>query len=211
MQGVKVDAKIVCDKYQGYSFNMSKEDPAFLQSMFKALERPLGKADKQQEVYTKLREAVGVKNTESVREFDLENPDDRSLVGLSDRSQARAVARCLQFLVPALQAPTAINNNAPPISKGENPVFAKAKAATGPFPSSAPPSAVASPLEKAPSSAATAPQHPRPWKRWRREVLPRPRSHVLHGPRSSVRLWLCCGISGRVHREIQSGSGRGGV
>uniref|UniRef100_A0A0G4F597 Uncharacterized protein n=1 Tax=Chromera velia CCMP2878 TaxID=1169474 RepID=A0A0G4F597_9ALVE len=47
--------------------------------MFKALERPLGKADKRQEVYTKLREAVGMKNAESVREFDLENPDDRSL------------------------------------------------------------------------------------------------------------------------------------
>uniref|UniRef100_A0A0G4HP72 Uncharacterized protein n=1 Tax=Chromera velia CCMP2878 TaxID=1169474 RepID=A0A0G4HP72_9ALVE len=143
---------------------MSKEDPAFLQSMFKALEKPLGKADKRQEVYTKLREAVGVKNAESVREFDPENPDDRSFVGLSDRSQARAVARCLQSLVPASQAPAATNNNAPPISKGENPVFAKAKAATGPSPSSAPPSAVASPPEKAPSSAVTAPQHPRPAK-----------------------------------------------
>jgi len=119
--------------------------------MFKALERPLGKANKRQEVYTKLREAVGVKNAKSVREFDCENPDDRSLVGLSDRSQARAVARCLQSLVLASQAPTATNNNAPPISKGENPVFAKVKAATGPSPSSVPPSAVASPSEKAPA------------------------------------------------------------
>uniref|UniRef100_A0A0G4G5Y3 Uncharacterized protein n=1 Tax=Chromera velia CCMP2878 TaxID=1169474 RepID=A0A0G4G5Y3_9ALVE len=63
---------------------MSKEDPAFLQSMFKALEKPLGKADKRQEVYTKLREAVGMKNAESVREFDPENPDNRSLVRLID-------------------------------------------------------------------------------------------------------------------------------
>uniref|UniRef100_A0A0G4F947 Uncharacterized protein n=1 Tax=Chromera velia CCMP2878 TaxID=1169474 RepID=A0A0G4F947_9ALVE len=132
--------------------------------MFKALEKPFRKADKRQEVYTKLREAVGMKNAELVREFGPENPDDRSLIGLSDRSQARAVAHCLQSLVPASQAPAATNNNALPISKGENPVFTKAKAATGPSPSSAPPSAVANPPEKAPSSTVTAPQHPRPAK-----------------------------------------------
>eukprot|EP00820_Chromera_velia_P028838 Cvel_11923.t1-p1 / transcript=Cvel_11923.t1 / gene=Cvel_11923 / organism=Chromera_velia_CCMP2878 / gene_product=hypothetical protein / transcript_product=hypothetical protein / location=Cvel_scaffold763:68099-68407(+) / protein_length=103 / sequence_SO=supercontig / SO=protein_coding / is_pseudo=false len=54
--------------------------------MFKALEKPLEKADKRQEVYTKLREAVGVKNAESVREFDPENPDDRSLVAFKQKS-----------------------------------------------------------------------------------------------------------------------------